>query len=109
MGLTTQNIRVALQISLLGEVYPDVRAIAYSYNSDRKFFLIRFYLNREPTEDDYENVSVVMTEFISHFRYSEFDEIKEECMYSNLPKAALDALDGFVYSSKESPTNPTQK
>jgi hypothetical protein len=101
LGLTTQDIRVALQISLLGEVYADVRAVAYSYDSNRKFFLIRFYLNRTPTEDDYENVSIVMTEFISHFKHSEFDEIKEECLYSNLPKSALDALDGFVYSRKE--------
>jgi len=101
MGLSTEQIRTAMQTSLLGEVYSKIRAIAYSYDSEEKIFLIRYYLNREPTEDDYESVSEVMAEFISNFKHSEFDKLKEECQFSDLPKSKLDPLDGFVYSNKE--------
>ncbi len=101
MGLTTEEIRSAMQTSLLGEVYPEIRAVAFAYDGIKKSVLIRYYLNREPTEDDYENVSEVMAEFISNFKHSEFDELKEECQYSNLPKSELAPLDGFVYSKKE--------
>ncbi|UOY08650.1 hypothetical protein L0P88_08865 [Muricauda sp. SCSIO 64092] len=100
MGLSTEEIRTALRTSLLGEIYPEIRAIAYAYHSEEKKFLIRYYLNREPTEDDYESVSEVMAEFISNFKHSEFDILKEECRFSNLPKSKLDPLDGFVYSKK---------
>lgn len=102
MGLTTEQIRLALQISLLGEVYSEIRAIAYAYDSLKNIFLIRYYLNREPEEDDYESVSEVMAEFISQFSHLEFEELKEQCQYSNLSKSQLDSLDGFVYSKKES-------
>lgn len=38
MGLTTEQIRVAMQIALLGEVYSEIRAIVYSYSSEEKSF-----------------------------------------------------------------------
>ena len=101
MGLIIEDIRLAMQTSLLGEVYSEIRAIAYAYDDEKKSFLIRYYLNREPTEDDYENVSEVMTEFISHFKHSEFDKLKEECQFSTLPQSKLDSLDGFIYLKKE--------
>ena len=40
--------------ALIGEVYPSIRAIALQY-SETNCLLIRYYLDREPTEDDYEN------------------------------------------------------
>lgn len=99
--LTERDIRITMQWALLGEIYPEVRAIAYAYNPDTKSFLLRYYLSREPTSEDYDNVSEVMTEFMSHFKYSEFDELKEECQYSELPASQIDPLDGFVYARKE--------
>ena len=101
MGLSTEDIRLAMQTSLLGEIYPEIRAIVYAYDPEQKTFLIRYYLNREPIEDDYESVSEVMTEFIAHFKHSEFDELREECCFSNLSQSKLNPLDGFVYSNKE--------
>ena len=101
MALSVEDIRCAMQISLLGEIYENIRAIAYSYYSNKKSFTIRYYLDRVPTDDDYESVSEVMTEFISHFKHSEFKKLKEECQFSDLPKSKLDPLDGFVYSKRE--------
>jgi len=100
MEITTEQIRIALQISLLGEIYHEIRAIAFAYNNVTKSFLLRFYMSHKPTDEDYENVSDVMTEFISNFKYSDFKELKEECKYAN-SKSKLDPLDGFVYSRKE--------
>lgn len=101
MALNNKEIRVALQTALLGEIYPSIRAIVYEYNLKNKSFLIRYYLDREPIEEDYESVSEVMTEFISQFKHSEFDKLKEECIYSNLVISELDPLNGFVYSRNE--------
>ena len=99
--MTTDSIRVALQISLLGEIYPDIRAIAYSYDLSNKIFTLRYYLVREPIEEDYENVSIVLAEFASNFNHTSFNGLKEECIYSKVPKSELDSLDGFVYFRKE--------
>ncbi|MGD8781980.1 MAG: colicin [Ignavibacteria bacterium] len=101
MELTNEKIRLALQMALLGEIYGELRAVVYKYNSKEKSFLIRYYLNRKPTEYDYESISVVMAEFISNFKYSEFEEIKEECVFSSVHQSKLESLDGFVYLKKE--------
>ncbi len=90
-----------MQTSLLGEIYSEIRAIVYSYNSEKKIFLIRYYLCREPIEADYESVSVVMTEFISNFKCTEFNELVEDCQFSDSPRSKLDCLDGFIYLRKE--------
>lgn len=101
MGLTTEEIRIALQIALLGEIYREIKAIVFGYDEEDKIFTLRYYLEKEPTDDDFESVSEVMTEFISHFKHSEFQDLKEECKYSNLPNSQLEPLSGFVYSRRE--------
>lgn len=101
MGITQEQIRIALQTALLGEIYQDIRAIAFAYNNVTKSFLLRFYMSHKPTDEDYENISGVMTEFISNFKYSDFKKLKEECKYSTSSKSKLDPLDGFVYYRKE--------
>lgn len=101
MALTNEEIRLALQNALLGEIYSDIRAIAYAYDSKKKYFLIRYYLNRKPNQHDYDSASSVMAEFISNFKFTEFEEVKEECQYCELPPSELDVLDGFIYFRKE--------
>ena len=101
MALTNEEIRLAMQIALLGEIYSEIRAIAFQYNLQKKRFMIKYYLSRKPTDVDYESISTVMTDFIANFKYTEFEELKEECDYCILPKDKIDALDGFVYFRKE--------
>ena len=101
MAIKREEILLALQSSLLGEIYAEIRLIVFKYNSDNRQFMLRYYLDREPTEEDYENLSVVITEFISNFKYSEFDGVSSECIYSKSPISELETLDGIVYCRKE--------
>jgi hypothetical protein len=99
--INKKDIILTLNHVLGGQIYNDIRAIVYSYSKDDKHFLLRYYLSRHPNDDDFENISIVMAEFISHYPYSYFESIKEECIYSDLPIGELDDLDGYVYVRKE--------
>ncbi|MDT3738234.1 MAG: colicin [Candidatus Kapabacteria bacterium] len=99
--ITRSEIMLSLQDALIGEIYNNIRAIVFDYNEDNKTFLLRFYLDKEPDEDDFESVSIVMSEFISHFKFSEFNTINEECLYSKLQLSELEPLSGVVYARKE--------
>ncbi|MBY4610986.1 colicin [Rhizobium sp. 9T] len=85
--------------NLLGEIYPAIRAIAVEF--DEKSLLIRYYLEREPTEFDIESAEILSTN-ISAFVGSEMVErIDTECFYATRPFKDLDALSGFVYCRRE--------
>lgn len=100
MELNNTRIRLALQASLLGEVYSSIRAIVYKYNPLKNQIILRYYLDREPTDEDYGNISVVATEMWSHLP-TEIDILDEECIYSNSIISELEILDGMVYCRKE--------
>ena len=99
--LERKEIMLALQHAHIGEIYPAIRCIVFDYNADTKSFLLRWYLDREVTDDDKESISVVVSLFISHFKFSDFDELKEECIYSIKPVRELDMLDGCIYLRRE--------
>lgn len=101
MAIKREEILLALQSSLLGEIYSEIRAVVFKYNSDNRQFTLRYYLEKEPNEDDYENIGIVVAEFISNFKFSEFEKVDEECVYSKLPISELEILDGMVYCRKE--------
>lgn len=96
------EIRLALQDALLGEVYPSIRAVVYKHNPIRKHFTLRFYLDREPDEVDFENIGLVATGFLSHFKFSDFDKVEEECIFNSDQPSKLDIMDGIVYRRRES-------
>lgn len=48
------------RIALLGEIYPNIRAIAVGYH-EGGFVLIRYYLDRQPIDYDFESIDVVAT------------------------------------------------
>lgn len=101
MTITTNDIKLALQSALIGEIYPDIRAIVFSYNSKEKSFKLRYYLDRTPLDSDFENVDCVLTEFIANFSFSEFDTIESECVCSLAPFSQIDVMDGMVFRRKE--------
>lgn len=106
MAINKTSIFLALQSALLGEVYEGIRAIAFKYNPDTKYFKLRYYLNRKPTEDDNNSIGNVMAEFISNFKHTEFDKIDEECIYFQKPISELDPMDGIVFCRKENEIQP---
>ena len=94
-------LRIWFQCALVGEIYPAIRAIAVGFSESRAL-TTRFYFDREPTEDDRENMSCVLTVIFSNT--SSNDEIAasiEEFVFSDLPLNNLDPLDGFVYARRE--------
>lgn len=48
--LTEQEIRLALQHSLLDEIYDNIKAIGYKYNPNLKYFKLTYFLDRAPVE-----------------------------------------------------------
>jgi hypothetical protein len=97
--------------SLLGEIYPAIRAIAAEFVG--KTLLIRYYLEREPTEFDVESVEVLSTNISASAGSELIERINVECFHATRPFKDLDALSGFVYCRREydidAPTNPLRE
>ncbi|UJJ30132.1 MULTISPECIES: colicin [Pseudomonadaceae] len=89
------------RIALLGEVYPDIRAIAVGYN-DRGFVLIRYYIDREPTDFDFESLEVVATNLDAlGGKGQPVNKIDIQCVRALGAKRDLEPLSGFIYSRRE--------
>ncbi len=98
-------LRLWFQAALLGEIYPAIRAIAVGF-SDSRALTVRAYLDREPTDDDRENMSCVLTEvFANTSSNEEITASTEECVFSAERIGKLDPLDGFVYARREYDNN----
>lgn len=89
-------LRCWFQAALVGEIYPAIRAIAVGFSASRAL-TVRMYLDREPTPNDKENLSIIMTEVFSNTQSNDdITSYTEQCVYSNEPMGELDSLDGFV-------------
>lgn len=86
--------------ALLGEVYPEIRAIAVNL-SEEKILTIRYYLDREPIEDDAESIETLETEISAMTGRDEVAQSKLECVYSDLPLGKIDVLGELVYARRE--------
>jgi hypothetical protein len=94
------EILLSFQRSLLGEVYPQIRAIAVSFEENSKL-LIRYYLDREPTDYDIESIEVLADNVLSDLEPNVVSSIQQECIYSNALIKNLDPLLRFVYVRRE--------
>ncbi|MBK7985381.1 MAG: colicin [Ignavibacteria bacterium] len=88
---------ISIQRALLGMIYPSIRSIAVGFEGLKKMKII-YYLDREPNEDDYENISEVTTEVCADLSFSEVEEL---CVFTNKPFSELDKLVTWVYMRKE--------
>ncbi|WP_447928954.1 hypothetical protein [Vreelandella sp. EE27] len=87
--------------SLIGEIYPEIRAIALRFDADKNL-LIRYYLEREQKEYDIESVENVITNILAHTSSNEqIIKIEKEILFSENKLADLDILDGFIYARRE--------
>jgi len=101
-------LRLWFQTALLGEIYPSIRAIAVGF-SDSRALTTRFYFDHEPTEEDRENMSCVLTEiFANTSSNDEISESIEEFVFARQRIGELDPLDGFVYARREYDTNAVE-
>lgn len=90
-----------LRIALLGEIYANIRAIAIGYNESGEV-LIRYYLDRQPTDFDWESAEIVATNFDAlGGKEKDIKKIDVECVYTLASKRNLDPLSGFIFSRRE--------
>jgi len=92
-----RTVLLSIQKALLGMIYSEIRAIAIGFESRQKLIVV-YYLDREPNEDDYENISDVTTEVLADI---DFSEVEEKCIFSKDALLKLDNLDSWVYKRKE--------
>lgn len=87
--------------ALMGEIYPNIRAVAASFSKDREL-KIRYYLDRKPKDGDFESLSMVVTHILANTS-SNYDitAVKEECLYNEQKLSDLDPLDSFIYKRRE--------
>lgn len=87
------DVLISMQKALLGMIYPEIRAIAVGWEGLKKLKVI-YYLDREPKEEDFENISVVTTEVFADINFS---EVEEQCIFTKLNINQLDNLKSCVY------------
>jgi hypothetical protein len=92
-----REVLISIRRALLGAIYPSIRAIAVGYDREVKLKVI-YYLDREPLEDDYENISVVTSEVLADINFSEVEEL---CIYTMESFSKLDCLEAWVYIRME--------
>ena len=87
--------------ALLGEIYPSIRAIAVGFNEER-LLTLRYYLDREVEESDYENIDEVITNILANTSSNDdIKEVKDEIFFNLAPFKDLEPLNGFIYMRKE--------
>jgi hypothetical protein len=85
---------------LIGEIYPSIRAIAIALSKD-KTLLIRYYLDREPTDEDFESMEIVATNVSSAIGSEPIEHIDIDCQMGVGPIGNLDTLEGLIYCRNE--------
>lgn len=86
-----------MQRALLGMIYPEIKMISVGFDGTKKLTVI-YYLDREPNESDYENISEVTTLVCADIEFSEVEEI---CEYLENSYVKVNSLDGWVYIRQE--------
>ena len=94
-------LRAWIQDALIGEIYPSIRAIAAQF-TEEKSLTLRYYLDRDPRDGDFESLSMVMGVILSNTSSSnEIGEVHEECFHSHEILSSIDVLDCLVYARRE--------
>jgi hypothetical protein len=92
-----RDVLLSMQRALWGMIYPAIRAIAVGFEGTKKLKVI-YYLDKEPSEEDYENISEVTTEVCADINFAEVEEV---CIYTTEPFSKLDNLNSWVYIRRE--------
>lgn len=92
-----REVLISIQRALWGMIYPEIRAIAVGFEGVKKLKVI-YYLEREPNENDYENIKEVTSEVLADI---EFNEVEELCIFTKEPISKLNNLKSWVYIRQE--------
>jgi hypothetical protein len=93
---------------LLGEIYPAIRCVAVGLRDDA--LLLRYYLDRHPTDGDRESIEVVATNIWAAGSVEEAgaSRLDVECVFSDAPIGKLDFMGGFIYARRENDLEQVQ-
>ncbi|SEI65702.1 hypothetical protein SAMN03159495_1209 [Pseudomonas sp. NFR16] len=86
--------------ALIGEIYPAIRAIALSLAEDRTL-LICYYLDRPPTDFDWESLEVVATNVSASIGQDKILRIDLECKFESCSIGSLECVGSFVFCRRE--------
>ena len=86
--------------ALIGEIYPTIRAVANSLSDNGKLRII-YYLDRPPTEFDWESLEVVATNISASIDREKISHVDLDCKFLLGSIGRLDCLDGFIYCRRE--------
>jgi hypothetical protein len=81
-------------------IYPEIRAITVGIEKINGVETLRiiYYLDRVPTDFDYENISDVAGEILGDF---DINKVEEICEYNMAPVSKLVMLEYLVYARLE--------
>ena len=99
--ISIQNLKLSIFFALNAEVNNHLRVVVYKYNNDDRVLLVRIYLDAIPIDDDYDSLSSITGYVIGNYKYDQFTDLIEECLFSSDPFPLLETLDGVVYVRKE--------
>ena len=87
-------------ISINGEIGPNMRMIAFGY--EPQYVTFRFYMSRDPDEDDIEAAEIVCVNFESGYS-TKLESLNVEFVVTDEPVGKLDPLDFILFSRRENP------
>ncbi|MDE1131606.1 MAG: hypothetical protein OSA49_08590 [Ascidiaceihabitans sp.] len=93
-------LTAAMRVALLGEIYPNIRAIAVGLG-DSDDVLLRYYIDRIPTEFDTESIEVVATNLDATLEEGRLKKLDVECIHSTALLRDIEPLNGFIYARRE--------
>lgn len=91
------TVLISAQRALLGMIHPSIRAISIGFTENT--LTIIYYLDRVPIDEDYENISVVVSEIMADI---DFSKIEEKCVFTKKPLSTLENVSDWVYIRQES-------
>lgn len=69
--------------------------------NSRLALLLRYYLDREPTEFGNESIEIVATNLETTTPFEQLKKMDVDCVFFDGPGNQMDSLDGFFYARRE--------
>lgn len=99
--LTTPDwLIIGMNRAMLGMIHVNIRLITAEFNAIRQKLIVRCYLDREVTDDDKEDLEIIITELSAGYGPSLYN-CDCECIYSLHSTQELNHMYGAVFRRKE--------
>lgn len=97
--LTTPDwLRASMNVAMLGMIHCHIRLITAEFDEINQKIFVKCFLDREVSEDDNNDIEIMMAEVLSRDGLYDFDY---ECIYSKHSTRELNHMNGGVFRRKE--------